>query len=172
MSTSDSSYQFTSSTQGSSWMSHETQPLELLGLVNKGNPRVSDNQVRLQRMPINASSTFERLANDRTSFANPSVCVEDDRFVVHFSECIVLGINELCAHCCAVVRNHPLSGLASFDGIPGRHVCLSARLYWQFYSDSQSGDGSSEVPSCDSICVTDVPEAVRKIFHLTTNFYS
>jgi len=153
-------------------MSHETQPLELLGLVNKGNPQVSNNQVWLQRMPINPSSTFERLANDRTSFANLSVCVEDDRFVVHFSECIVLRINGLCAHYCAVVHNHPLSGLASFDGIPGRHVYLSARLYWQFYSDSQSGDGSSEVPSCDSICVTDVPEAVRRIFHLITNFYS
>jgi hypothetical protein len=39
-------------------MSHETLPLELLGLVNKGNPRISDNQVRLRRMPINTSTTF------------------------------------------------------------------------------------------------------------------
>ena len=79
-------------------MSHETLPLELLGLVNKGNPRISDNQVRLRRMPINTSTTFERLANDQTSFANPSVCVEDDRFVVHFSKCIMFDINKLCAH--------------------------------------------------------------------------
>jgi hypothetical protein len=112
-------------------------------------------------MPINASSTFERLANDRTSFANPNVCVEDGRFVVHFSECIVFDINKLCAHHCVVVRNHPLSGLASFDGIHGRHVCLSAHLYWQFYSDLQGGDGSGEVPSCESACVSNVPEAVH-----------
>ena len=71
-------------------MSHETLPLELLGLVNRGSPWASDNQVRLWRMPINSSITLQVLASDRSGYATPSVCVEDDRFVVHFGKFIQL----------------------------------------------------------------------------------
>jgi hypothetical protein len=68
---------------------YESLPLELLGLVNKGNVRLSDNQVQLQRMSVNASTTFQVLAGNRLLYANPNVCIEDDCFVVHFSEYIV-----------------------------------------------------------------------------------
>ena len=88
MSRSDSSYRFSSPNRALSWMSHETLPLELLGLVNKGSPRGSDNQVRLRRMPLNASTTLQALVSDRSNYANPNVCIEDDRYVINLSECI------------------------------------------------------------------------------------
>lgn len=59
MSTSPSVYRFASSPENNMFLSHETQPLQLLGLVNKGTPRVSDNQVHLHTMPVTRSTTLQ-----------------------------------------------------------------------------------------------------------------
>jgi hypothetical protein len=79
-------YQFGGPSQGpsSSYLPHETQALQLLGLVNKGCPRPSDQQVRLRKMPIQQGHTVDSLARDRTYFANPNMCIDDGRFVLHF----------------------------------------------------------------------------------------
>src|SRR6202050_854721 len=103
-------------------MSHEILPLELLRLVNKGSPQASDNQVQLWRMPINSSITLQVLASDWSGYANPSVCVEDDWFVIHFGKFVQLLVINIHAHSFTVVCQHPLSGLASFDGCSGHHT--------------------------------------------------
>lgn len=152
MSTSPSLYRFASSSlENNMFLSHETQPLQLLGLVNKGTPRVSDNQVHLRTMPVTRSTTLQHLADDK-AFANAAECIEDGRFVIYFGECVVCDQSSPLTHFMTAARHHPISAVTSFDGGIGRHLCISERFYSIFYSDSTNGSGPSISPSCIEGC--------------------
>lgn len=70
--------------RSSAFQSHEVQPLQLLGLVNRGMLRASDNQAHLRPDPVNRTMTLQDLAGS-TKFANALECIEDGRF------CLYLG---------------------------------------------------------------------------------
>jgi len=65
---------------------HENMSLTLLALRNRGNPRPSDNCIALKEFPVSGSLTLEDLLANRLTFANLLLCLEDGRFIVHFSE--------------------------------------------------------------------------------------
>jgi hypothetical protein len=68
-------------------LEHEALPLQLLALVNRGSPRISDDQIRLRRVPITINQSVADLAGDRARFAARPICIEDNRFVIHFGMC-------------------------------------------------------------------------------------
>lgn len=66
---------------------HEALPLTLLGLVNRGRPRV-DGHVRLTARP-SQSLTLQSLASNANYYANETLCIEGSRLVIHF--CTLIG---------------------------------------------------------------------------------
>lgn len=56
--------------------------LGILGLVNRGRPRVSDNHIRLTLQPI-VNLTINGLLDQGTRYVVPDICIEENRFVIH-----------------------------------------------------------------------------------------
>lgn len=71
----------------SSLIAHESRPLDLLCVVNRGVPRPSDGQIRLRRTPVSPSLTVGELSANRLQFAVPGLCIEDNHFLIYFGEC-------------------------------------------------------------------------------------
>jgi hypothetical protein len=64
---------------------HESLPLSLLGLVNRGRTHPTLDEVQLRTEPAH-NLTVGMMISDpraRSKFANPSLCVESGRLVVH-----------------------------------------------------------------------------------------
>lgn len=61
-------------------------PLHILRLNNKGKPRNADQMVTLRRQPLASTETLENIAANKNSFANSDECLENNRFVLHFSQ--------------------------------------------------------------------------------------
>jgi hypothetical protein len=116
---------------------HESLPLSLLGLVNRGRPHPTLDEVRLRTEPAH-NLTVGMLINEpslHAKFANAALCVESGRLVLH-----------LCKFCVFIVTQ--IANL--FKGILPRtrytfqvpeqgnrvHRCLSQRIYSQFPQDS------------------------------------
>ena len=78
-------YQFSGNTQGS-FLPHETLPLQLLELVNRGTRRQGVDIVRLRRAPLRAGWTLQDLARDRTHFAAANISIEGNRLVLNFGK--------------------------------------------------------------------------------------
>ncbi len=53
----------------------------------------------------------------------------------------------------------------------GRHVCISSRLYHQFYRDSQAGDDNGVAPSCHDACIGDTAEVVEPAVQVQFFFF-
>ncbi|KAJ3511111.1 hypothetical protein NLJ89_g4285 [Agrocybe chaxingu] len=66
-------------------LEHEDLPIGLLGFVNRGRPRPSDNQIRLRIQPIPSVATIETLLSTPNLYAIPDLCIEDGRYVLHFA---------------------------------------------------------------------------------------
>lgn len=82
MQSSPFNYQFRSSSS-TFLLSHETLPLQLLEIVNRGVPRATDGQIRLRRT-AHRLLTLGDLATNRMHFAVPDIAIEGNQFVVHF----------------------------------------------------------------------------------------
>ena len=78
-------YQFSGNTRGS-FLPHETLPLQLLELVNRGTRQQGVDTVRLRRAPLRAGWTLQDLATDRTHFAAANISIEGNRFVLNFGK--------------------------------------------------------------------------------------
>ncbi|KAJ3510799.1 hypothetical protein NLJ89_g4471 [Agrocybe chaxingu] len=140
-------------------LEHEDLPIGLLGFVNRGRPRPSDNQIRLRIQPISSVATIETLLSAPNLYAIPDLCIEDGRYVLHF----------------AILRD-PLTAL--YHNIDGtgerqRHSCVSIRLYSRFPSDTHNhqedngdvtsgGDDSSDSETGDVDSDGDVPMIRRR----------
>ncbi|PPR06478.1 hypothetical protein CVT24_002564 [Panaeolus cyanescens] len=130
---------------GSAILERKNQNLSLLGLLNRGRPRLSrlsnsSSDVRLQLRPTHDGFTLLDFAQDRWTFAHPTLCVEDKRLVINF-----------------VIRtSSPLSARVIFHSNPLHCVdvpCISTYIYTRFPNDS--GDVLSEVEPSES----DLPPA-------------
>ena len=84
MAASERHYQLTHPARSSSHQ-HEDLGLELLALRNRGQPR-PDGHVLLNQYPLSAASTIENLASQRLLFAVPTLCIDNNRFVIRFSK--------------------------------------------------------------------------------------
>jgi len=98
MESSSHSYSCTATSQVSAH-AHENMLLTLLALRNRGSPRPSDNRISLKDFPVTANLRLEDLLANRPNFANPALCIEDGKFVVHFGMkvCLSWACNKLTA---------------------------------------------------------------------------
>jgi hypothetical protein len=78
-------YQFSADGRGS-FLPHETLPLQLLELVNRGLVRQSGGPVRLRRAPPRANQTLFDLATDRYRFAAAHFNVEGNQLAINFGK--------------------------------------------------------------------------------------
>jgi len=134
-------YQFAVDTRGS-FMPHETLPLQLLELVNRGT-RPNGGSIRLRRAPPRANQTIQDLATDRMRFASVNINMEGNHLALNFGK---QWIASLSIHCAlikkiSVVRNYPLTAITSLSGDSGprAHTCISRKLYRQFHHDGPNG---------------------------------
>ncbi|KAJ7160827.1 hypothetical protein C8R46DRAFT_1223166 [Mycena filopes] len=117
---------------------HESLPLQLLGLVNKGIPRSHNGPIFLRRQPPSLDHTLRTLLDDRSIFAKPKVTIRGSRMIVQL-----------------VVARSGITCIADPDtpasGHPRRHSCLST-IFHEFFSiaheDPEGSDWSP--PTCDS----------------------
>lgn len=73
---------------------HESLPLSLLGLVNRGRTHPTLDEVRLRTEPAH-NLTVGMLISDqslRAKFANPALCIESGRLVLHLCKFCVFII--------------------------------------------------------------------------------
>ncbi|EPQ49961.1 hypothetical protein GLOTRDRAFT_123678 [Gloeophyllum trabeum ATCC 11539] len=115
----------------SSTFEHENLDLQLLSYVNRGQPRHSDRQIRLQHAPLMPQVTIANLMSDRLNYANTGLSLDHDRFVIRL-----------------VVANYPISGIFSGRSqgpvVLRRHQCLSRRIYAEFRRDGLTVEANEE----------------------------
>jgi hypothetical protein len=62
--------------------SQEGLPLEVLGVLSRGQPSGSANQVYMRPHPLDRNATIAQLVADRHRFT-PQSCIDGDRIILH-----------------------------------------------------------------------------------------
>ena len=57
-------------------------PLEVLGVLSRGQPSGSANQVYMRPYPLDRHATIAQLTADRNRFT-PQSCIDGDRIILH-----------------------------------------------------------------------------------------
>jgi hypothetical protein len=60
----------------------EGLPLEVLGMLSRGQPSGSANQVHMRPHPLDRNATIAQLVADRHRFT-PQSCIDGDRIILH-----------------------------------------------------------------------------------------
>jgi hypothetical protein len=60
----------------------EGLPLEVLGVLSRGQPSGSANQVYMRPYPLDRNATIAQLVADRHRFT-PQSCIDGDRIILH-----------------------------------------------------------------------------------------
>ena len=60
----------------------EGLPLEVLGMLSRGQPSGSANQVYMRPHPLDRNATIAQLVADRHRFT-PQPCIDGDRIILH-----------------------------------------------------------------------------------------
>jgi hypothetical protein len=79
-------YEFSSSDVHGPFLVHKTLPLQLLSIVNRGQPRPGDQKIRLQRAAHGRDETVAILASNRMQYAIPVFAFEGNHFVFNVGE--------------------------------------------------------------------------------------
>ncbi|KAJ7181278.1 hypothetical protein C8R46DRAFT_885532 [Mycena filopes] len=136
-------------TRASRLLPHEILPLQLLSLVNKGNPRANGVSYLTSRHPVTLNMTIGEFTAPamRSKFGHPSLCVEDMPDGAHLI--IRAGTTAESSHFTSLNLPFHLPGIrrpgARFassgdtESWPRSHSCLSTR-YVQLIDEAMEGD--------------------------------
>jgi hypothetical protein len=78
-------YQFSVDVRGS-FLPHETLPLQILELINRGARQSGASPIRLRRAALRAGWTLHDLAADPARFAAANVNIEDQQLALNFGK--------------------------------------------------------------------------------------
>ncbi|KAJ7662789.1 hypothetical protein DFH06DRAFT_1397028 [Mycena polygramma] len=134
-------------TRASRHLPHETMPLHLLSLINKGNPRSNGVSYLTSRHPVGVNMTIVEFTHSkmRSKFGHPSLCVEHtddgDHLVVR-----------------AAIRRPGVTFNTSDDGAwPRTHTCLSIR-HSHYIDEATEGDFVDDSDSTERLTSGGEPE--------------
>lgn len=142
---------------------HESTGLSLLSFVNRGVPRVRDNQIRMRLYPTSPELTVADIISDKFKFAVPSLCVEKGRFTINLGAFFKRSFSSasLLMRVLKAVVCFPLQGIIDRQ----LHSCVSHRIYSAFPWDSQDSFNPSDAvvtcPSDENLCDTGTVPAAR-----------
>jgi hypothetical protein len=154
MTSSEFNYRFTVN-PSAFLLSHESLPLQLLEIVNRGVPR-TDGQVRL-RCTAHQLLTLGDLANNRMHFAVPSIAIEGNQFVIHFGElfhtyhfnCEELMFYHLVVRMFLLICTAALNHDGNDGNGPRTHTCISHKVYSLFGPDGSIGNPNYDGDTSD-----------------------
>ena len=79
-------YQFSSNDVHGLFLVHETLPLRLFSIVNRGHPHPGDQKIRLRRAAHGGDETVAILASNQIQYTIPAFSFEGNHFVLNVGE--------------------------------------------------------------------------------------
>ena len=139
---------------------HEALPLLLMIFRDRGRALASDGEIKLRRIPMDPTFTLQSMFEARTRYTPTAAGngIEDGRFIIHLSMCSSFSVS-ICwlTEPVLVVREHPLTAIASLDTNPPRvHTCISKRVYDQFPGDLYPSNQAADI---DTSCTESQSES-------------
>lgn len=141
---------------------HESLPLQLLGLTNRGAPRHRDGLLMLRRQPPDCDLTLAGLFTiDSTTYTKPKYCIRKKRLILNFGEFSNVDATPSLAQSFTVVAHSGITCLVDLNGhSTRRHACLPELMHSLFSTDNEQGQNTSDwsAPECESGGETDEEE--------------
>ncbi|KAJ7238330.1 hypothetical protein B0H12DRAFT_97670 [Mycena haematopus] len=138
-------------TRASRHLPHETLPLNVLTLVNKGNPRTNGVSYLSSRHPVGQTMTIGEftLPKNRSKFGHPTLCVENTDDGIHL---IVR----------AAIRRAGIRFTAAEEGAwPRIHTCLSIR-HSHYIDEATEGDFPDDSDSTEILTSGGEPDSASE----------